>query len=179
MESVINKIKQLPASIETAFSEDLSTLAGYLLIDFDIQFRDSDEKVSKELLIKYIRKCLGIKDNICCAVTRVGTRCTSKVSGSKYCKRHVNKEVFDTPEREFAFKSEIGIEIVKNNTQEQKNTGQLRKQFIEDTFYYADEKFIYNMETMEKEGCIVNDNDNDNGKQFMLTRDPFILNGLD
>lgn len=176
MESVINKIKQLPASIETAFSEDLSTLAGYLLIDFDIQFRDSDEKVSKELLIKYIRKCLGIKDNICCAVTRVGTRCTSKVSGSKYCKRHVNKEVF---EREFAFKNEdkstIGIEIVKNNTQEQKNTGQLRKQFIEDTFYYTDEKFIYNIETMEKEGCIVNDND----KQFVLTRDPFILNGFD
>jgi hypothetical protein len=174
MESVINKIKQLPASIENAFSEDLSTLAGYLLIDFDIQFRDSDEKVSKELLIKYIRKCLGVKDNICCAVTRVGTRCTSKVNGSKYCKRHVNKEVF---EREFAFKSEIVIEIVKNNIQEHlcTNTGQLRKQFIEDTFYYTDEKFIYNIETMEKEGCIVNDND----KQFVLTRDPFILNGFD
>jgi hypothetical protein len=170
MENIITKIKKLPMTIESAYSEELSELAGYLLIDFDIKFRNTEEKVNKDMLVKYIKNCVGIRESVCAAVTRAGTRCTSKANqGSKYCKRHVNKELFDIPERDFASEKKENVKIDFCVTKVEGKSGERKKQFIEDTFYYIDKKYIYNMETMEKEGYIKDE-------EYVLTRDPFILN---
>jgi hypothetical protein len=173
MESVINKIKRLPLSVEEAYNADLESLVSYLLIDFDIQFRGSKENASKEVLTKYIKKCLGMQDKTCNALTRMGTKCMNKANyNSKYCKRHVEKELFDTMERADAVKSDkkMAIEIVGGRDQI-KSKENMSKKFIEDTFYYIDEKYIYNMDTMEKEGYI----DSEKGVRYILTKDPFVL----
>lgn len=177
MESVINKIKRLPLSVEEAYNADIEALVTYLLIDFDIQFRGSKENVSKEVLTKYIKKCIGMHDKTCSALTKMGTKCTNKANhNSKYCKRHAEKELFDTMERDFALRSEpkMGIEIVDQIKEESKDN--MKKKFIEDTFYYIDEKYIYNMDTMEKEGYIESGDAGEGVKlNFILTKDPFVL----
>ena len=118
----------------------------------------SDEALLEMILTaerKIIKRCIG------CTNTSPISQCSrNAIDNFDYCKTHLSK---------IGLKSETKYEAQNVELLQQTNTHQrdLKKTFIQDSFYYIDEKFIYNM-TFEKVGYISLD-------EFILTSDPFIL----
>ena len=61
--------------------------------------------------------------------------------------------------------ADILIQAHKERLNVSKN---LKKQFIEDTFYWIDDKYIYDIDSYEKVGII-------EYNEFKLTSDPYLL----
>lgn len=124
---------------------------------FDL--RVDDKEILKVLYTdKCVKRCIG--------TTTTGTisQCTrNAIENVNYCKIHMYKIGLVKTE-------EINIKIdCIENISSNKNIKNLNKKFINDSFYYTDDKYIYDMNTNNKVGYI-----NDN--EYILTNDPFILN---
>lgn len=109
---------------------------------------------------KILNRCIGTTS------TGIISQCTrNAIDKFDYCKTHMykigyikNKEETDTI---------IYIENVQN-TKNDRDTQDLKKKFINDSFYYVDDKFIYD-KFNNKVGYI-------NNQEYILSSDPFILN---
>jgi hypothetical protein len=110
---------------------------------------------------KIIKRCLGISSTF--------TQCTSNaLQDQDYCKRHLKYSVLNK-ELDPAFE----ITKIKNKIDESKI--KMSKKFINDTFYFIDTKYIYDIEENDNVGekvGIINKN------KFLLTSDPFILHSI-
>lgn len=111
--------------------------------------------------IKTVPRCIGTTSS-----TPISQCSRNAIGGSQYCKKHMYN---------------IGLSVdkmhtdnvsfyVKKRKPEQVCESQLTKKFIEDTFYYIDKYYIYDI-NKEKVGYIENGN-------CILTSDPFILGML-
>jgi hypothetical protein len=109
------------------------------------------------------KQCVGLLKNY--------KQCTKNaLSEQNYCSIHIHK--YKSKEQEIKNVLDIdNNQEIQLETKEEfvldKNT--LKKKFIEDTFYYIDDKFIYDMSNLDKVGYIKDD-------FFHLTTDPFLLN---
>lgn len=111
---------------------------------------------------KIIKRCLGISSTF--------TQCTSNaLQDQEYCKRHLKYSVLNK-ESDNSQEPEFEITKIKNKFQDESKI-KMNKKFINDTFYFTDTKYIYDIETLEKVGII-------NKKKFFLTSDPFILQSI-
>jgi len=117
----------------------------------------SDDKLYKILLEqKIIKRCIG------CTNTVPINQCSrNAIDNFDYCKTHLYKISL---KGENIAKSSINICKDKDIKKDKLN---LTKKFIDDTFYYIDEKLIYNT-NLEKVGYI-------NNNEYILSSDPFIL----
>jgi hypothetical protein len=162
----IKKTNKLSENLRKAYLKDINSICCILCNEFNIYNKQHNEQVDSNNLYKFILTQFDIQNQICCAITMSNTRCTRKcISESKYCKLHVSKQLLSKQQ------VQPTIDILYISQQQSTNTT-LEKQFIDDSFYYVDNKYIYD-ENYVKAGII---NINELGKKdFILTDDPFIL----
>lgn len=170
---LIKRICNLPNNLERAYINDISTVIDQLLEEYSICYKETNVSVPRNILLgRFKLKLLNKEEtNFCNGFSKNGNKCTNKTfEESKYCKRHhylTFKEQFETVN----LKSDIVIFNTNNETKKQ-DTSTLQKKMIDDTFYYIDDEFIYEIDTLQKVGYIEMDGTN---KNYILTSDPFIL----
>jgi hypothetical protein len=192
--NLIEKTKKLGPTIEKTFNNDLDKILDVMISEFDIYYRGSSDKVSKEIL--YEKFCFRISEssdkfiNNCSAITNSGTPCSNKkYKNSKYCKKHMSKEIMEKYQERFYENSQTwDTQTCKIETIEYENNidiTKLTKKFIDDSFYYIDDKFIYDTIDYRKVGYVDSKNfgsdidfGNNEDRVFVLTEDPFILCNL-
>lgn len=173
---LIRRIRNLPINLERAYLNDISSIIDKILEEYDIFYKDTEQKVKREILLNKFKLDLLDKreeTNFCKGFSKNGNKCINKTfEDSKYCKRH-HYLTFRDQFNETPIKQDIII--LNDNNETQKETLDINKfttKMIDDTFYYVDSNFIYDKETLKKVGYIENDQDT---KNYILTDDPFIL----
>ena len=171
LERLCKRVTNIPSSIVRAYTKDISKILEDVFFEYDIHYKDTQEKVPKEILM---RKFLSIFDNseqdvkICLGVSQNGNKCCRRVrEGSDYCKTHQYLE----------YRSQIGEKqkdvqdvfvIESSGLPKTFDKSQLKNYQIDGTFYYVDDSFVYDKNTLERVGYT-------EGSRYILTDDPFIL----
>lgn len=184
---IVKKIDNLSISLYNAINNDIDGLCKNLCQELDIFKRGQMQHIiSPEELKQIIKKYLviNLEPKFCQGITKQNNRCTRKaILDSKYCQSHTNKYYLHNNNNTCL------NNVINNNTTEQvtitalqtnainKNRFRvddidMKTKFIGDTFYYTDNKYIYDKNTLDKIGYV-------NGKDYILTDDPFILDELD
>lgn len=168
----ITKSKNLSESIEKDIITDINTIASALIDKYTI-YSDST-KVSQKELVDFITDMYQFEVNKkqCAGVTKIGQQCINNAyKSSKYCKKHIKLGLTYTP---FSKMTQESIVFLERGNQQHEQIKQkekkLEKVFIEDSFYFIDEHYIYNVSDNEKVGYI------DDNKNYVFTSDPFVLN---
>jgi hypothetical protein len=176
IKKLITKINTLSNNIQSAYKNDIEILINYIMEDFDIYERGSNIRIKKEQILNYIQNKLNIEKKTCNALTKNNTLCTRGCYlDSDYCKLHVNKMFFDNQNKQPHIPTTELCDLLviendnKNNISNKDNN--FSKKFIDDSFYYIDTHYIYDIETYEKVGYIKNG-------EYILTDDPFVLDEL-
>jgi hypothetical protein len=152
----INEAKFLENYKKKIINECIKTLLKECNITDKYDNICDEIKLKKILLTEKTKRCIG------CTNTTPIVQCSRKtVDKFNYCKIHLHK--IAVKDNKIVYENLY----VKQNKSENINKSNLTKKFIEDTFYYLDNVFIYNM-NIEKVGYI-------QGKDYILTSDPFIL----
>ena len=158
MNSVTDEHKFLESYKKKIIKETLKTICkNYTIYDSDDNLVDF-ETIQKQLLLsKTLKRCVGTTN------TSPVTQCTrNAVENYDYCRTHLYKMCLKT---ESVDDVSFEIEFNLNKVNECKNN--LKKKLIDDSFYYIDEKFIYDT-NYNKVGYIEDE-------RYILTSDPFIL----
>lgn len=139
-------------------------LKNYVILDKNMD-KVKEETLIRDLLnVEQVERCSGV-------VSSGGgfTQCTRNASDNgAYCKTHVKKYQNKTAAKRISVQDEM-LYLVKSQVGiDDKN---LKKVFIEDSFYFVDDNFIYDNvnQILSKVGYI------EQG-EYVLTDDPFILN---
>lgn len=176
---LIRRIRNLPINLERSYMNDISNIIDNLLEEYDIFYKDTSEKVKRGIILNKFKIDLLDKreeTNFCAGFSKNGNKCINKTfEDSKYCKRH-HYLTFKEQLNEYTNNITNDIFILDNNEKTIKendiNINDLKTKLINDTFYYIDEQFIYEKDTLQKVGYIENELDT---KNYILTDDPFIL----
>lgn len=158
MNFVTDEQKFLESYKKKIIKETLKTICkNYTIYDSDDNLVDF-ETIQKQLLVsKTLKRCIGTTS------TSPVNQCTrNAVENYDYCRTHLYKMCLKT---DCVDDVSFEIEFNLNKVNECKNN--LKKKLIDDSFYYIDEKFIYDTH-YNKVGYI------EDGK-YILTSDPFIL----
>lgn len=134
-----------------------------LIKNFKVYNNNTNTVVSEKDIINII--CAPKILNRCIGTTTTGiiSQCTrNAIDKFEYCKTHMYKIGYIKKKEET--NTIIYIESVQNT----KNTEDLKRKFINNSFYYVDDKFIYD-KFSNKVGYI-------NNQEYILSSDPFILN---
>jgi hypothetical protein len=120
------------------------------------------ETLQKEILTpKIIKRCIGATN------TSPITQCSrNTIENYDYCKTHLYKICLQSHEN-IPDTSLIEYNINTKCEYKKQDKSNLKKKFIDDSFYFIDYKFIYDM-THIKVGYIHNN-------EYILTSDPFVL----
>lgn len=173
---LIRRIRNLPMNLERSYLNDIGNIIDKILEEYDIFYKDTEEKVKRGILLNKFKIDLLDKQEetiFCAGFSKNGNKCINKTfEDSKYCKRH-HYLTFRDQFNETAIKQDIVVLNNSNNESKTKiNIDNLKTKMIDDTFYYVDDCFIYEQETLKKVGYIENES---NTKNYILTDDPFIL----
>jgi hypothetical protein len=129
---------------------------NYIILNDNNQEINEEELLNQLLKPKIIKRCVG---------TTKGTpvlQCTrNALDGYDYCKSHLYKLCLQET------KQNVNLPEVSFQKLEKSDITGLQKVFIDDSFYFVDDKYIYDTNNI-KVGYISN-------KEFILTSDPFIL----
>lgn len=180
---VVKKSLKFTKELEDAFEKDIVLLIDYITNNFEI-YDKSNKKLKKDDVLENINNNFYKKNSITCyAITKSGVRCTRKcypsMDGKNYCKTHINNaykynnsnktnntnNLYNNCENDTVYVLENKHEMLHKN---------FIKKFINDEFYYIDDKFIYD-NSYNKCGYIHNDTDNKLDVEYIFTDDPFIL----
>jgi flagellar hook assembly protein FlgD len=135
-----------------------------LLKDLSVSFTITNENNSIVKLEELKNIYLNTIKIRCVAVNNNGNQCKkNNYKNGLYCKTHYSLN----EEKSTNIKETITIN--KQNIDDFVNSKNLTKILINDSFYFIDCKYIYELKTLEKVGYI-----NSNGK-YILTDDPFLL----
>ena len=176
LQKISKRFKNLEEHLKKAYKKDVTEIIMEIFEKYDILYKNSNNTVKyKEFLDHFINGLEDKKENICLGISQNGNKCCRKAQdNSNYCKVHFylefrNKE--DNQKRDTIF-------IINENNKDNKfdvKKQNLQKVFIEDSFYYKDDKFIYDTFkntdgtiNYQKVGYIENN-------KLILTDDPFIL----
>lgn len=171
LERLCKKVTNIPSNISRAYTKDISKILDDIFFEYDIHYKDTQEKVQKEILM---RKFLSVFDNsdqdvkICIGVSQNGNKCCRRVrEESNYCKTHqylgYKSKINDEKQNSNLFVIESSELQNKLDKYEPHTSIQ-----IDGTFYYVDEWFAYDKITLERVGY-------KEGSKYILTDDPFIL----
>lgn len=124
------------------------------------------ETLQQEILTpKNIKRCVGTTN------TTPISQCTrNTLDNYNYCKTHLYKICLQSQLQENNCQTSPINFITPTEIKYTKNKNNLKKKFIEDSFYFIDDKFIYDTDYI-KVGYIQHND-------FVLTSDPFVLETL-
>lgn len=170
LERLCKRVSNLQNSIERAYTKDLSNILNDIFFEYDIFYKNTNEVVQKEILLRRFLSVFGKQPEthkICLGISQNGNKCCKRAQEeSDYCKTHKYLEFRqrvqnkDTSENLFVIENSV---VPKNL-----DVSQFKTHLIDDTFYYIDSSFIYDKQTLERVGYI-------EGDKFVLTDDPFVL----
>lgn len=165
----ISKILQNSSiKIEKAYINDIIKITNMIFEEYDITYKNTKIAVEKEIFLNKF-KTVFKNDNvlICKGISKNGNKCSRKANeNSNYCKTHnylSYREIINE-------KCDDNIFIVESNTENQ-NILEIEKmelKLINDSFYYTDNNYIYEKDTLNKAGYVYK-------QEYILTDDPFIL----
>lgn len=170
----ISRLRNVSLELEKSYIKDLINVIDVIYQECDVVERGTKKFVSKEELI--VRCKLGMKNDICKAMCQSGSKCIRKcVDGGEYCKMHIglsikySMNVVSVNDKDMNGVDMNGVDMngVDMSGVDMSGVG-METKFIEDTFYYVDEKYVYDRGTMERVGYR-------SGGEYILTSDPFIL----
>jgi hypothetical protein len=166
IERLIKQLENVTSNVRDSYVKDITTIVNSMLCDYDIFYKDTNQRVNANILInKFKTNLQKQKSNIvCCGISKNGNRCTKKaLDDSDYCKTHNYLE-----QRSKINNKDENLYIITNtNNNTNQNNNDLQLKFIEDSFYYIDNEYIYDRDTMENVGYIYED-------QYILSNDPFV-----
>lgn len=172
----VNKLRNVSLDLEKLYIRDVTSMINVIYEECDVVERGTKKFISKEELIARCR--LGIRENICKAMCKSGSKCIRKsVDGGEYCKMHIGLSIKDSINSVVSMQMYENMEIEikdekEKDEKEMNDMSGMRSKFIEDVFYYVDDKYIYDKGTSEKVGYI------SDGK-YILTDDPFVLGAFE
>ncbi|NBP01672.1 MAG: hypothetical protein EBU90_16360 [Proteobacteria bacterium] len=179
----------LPKSFQKALKKDVQKIINYISVNFDVYKRGTQQLTGETELLDQVLTALMIEEPLCAAITKNGSKCIRKAQAeSKYCRQHAFKAFtgnYTTPlhttplhtahtltnnQNELA-----GISFVECNPGDgmTNEMASLKKHFIEDSFYWVDEQYIYDLNNYNRVGYIDTQTSN---PEYVLTDDPFLLN---
>lgn len=172
LERLCKRVTNIPSSISRAYTKDISKILDDVFFEYDIHYKDTREKVPKEILI---RKFLSVFDNseqddvkICMGVSQNGNKCCRRVrEGLNYCKTHQYLEYRSRSQTVEKQNNDVFI-IENSDLPKTLDKSELKTFQIDGTFYYVDDSFVYDKNTLERVGYT-------EGSRYVLTDDPFIL----
>lgn len=176
--------------LKKEYIKTIENLINEMYNDYDIYERESKRYINKnELLNKILFKINSdfsdnkINKKICSGIYKNGNRCNKNVADDNiYCKKHLEEIEMENQkiEQEYKYEQYEGQrqeqqqdENEENEIYNNKVINKLQSKFINDSFYYIDDHFIYDKEDYQKIGYI--DNTNNDSPKFIFTQDPFLL----
>lgn len=171
------KLGTISSNFEKAYENDINIIIDNLFDEYDILYKDTDTNVQKSIIINKFLSILGKSHDeiICNGFSQNGNKCFRKANrNSQYCKTHNYLTFKQQQQSTISSSGSVNKDMVillqsKNEEEKPKlNTNKLKKQLIEDTFYYIDDLYIYSIDSLERVGYI-------DDSKFYLTDDPFIL----
>ena len=170
LERLHKRIGNIPSSFERAYKKDIAVIIDNLFLEYDIHYKDTSTQVQKAIILNRFLSLLGgpREDVICKGISQNGNKCCRKAQdGSEYCKTHsylaFRQQTSSSEQPDVLF-------VIENDNKNNLNVdkSKLNKTLIEDTFYYTDNSFVYDTNSLERVGYV-------EGDKFFLTDDPFIL----
>ena len=182
--NVSKTARELPKNIQKALIDDIHKIVKYISVNFDVYKRGTQQLTGETQLLEQVLAELMIEEPICAAITKSGTKCIRKAQAeSRYCRQHALKAFtnnYNTPLQ--AIQTQASpldasyLTLIESNQENQSPAGDsLKKQFIEDSFYWVDSQYIYDLNNYHKVGYI-DSQTNAKSPEFVLTDDPFLLN---
>lgn len=174
--------------LKREYIKSIEKLINDLYEEYDIHDRQTKVYINKtELLNKILFRInseCSENQGICSGIFKNGNSCNKKtVDNTNFCKKHlleIQNEKLLTKYKSQEHSQQIQEHYQEENpdefeieSQEIKN---LKTKFINDAFYYIDDKYIYDKNTYEKVGYIQNKDTTEN--QFIFTENPFLLGTL-
>lgn len=158
--SQVNKFRQ-----DTVKQVIKKVLKNYVVLDKNLDKVDEESLMTEILRQDEPERCSGVVSS--------GTKfsqCTRNASNDLgYCKIHAKK--YQSNQSYQKVEEVKGEKLYLVKTEVKNSSTRLKKVFIEDSFYFVDDNFIYDKsnESLSKVGYV------DKGN-YILTDDPFILN---
>jgi hypothetical protein len=181
LQKISKRFENLQDHLEKAYTKDIKEIIQNVFKEYDILDKNTSDPVSFDTFLNKFLFSVKEEIPICLGISQNGNKCCRKSQPySNYCKIHfylefknkVNNKLLENNSTEGIFIIDKQNNEKDTNTENTENIKNLEKIFIEDTFYYKDNQFIYDTVNFEKVGYIDNVNGNDN---LILTDDPFIL----
>ena len=179
LDKCITRAESVSTGLKHGIIKDIQKIADAITTTYKVT--NADNQVDSNELAIFISGLFSsyTKPQSCSALTKNGTQCSGNVSNSsKYCKRHQRQgmiaHIMSRPSS--SLDTDIVIFNGNNNSSNsqssnpQLNANLLKKQFIDDSFYFVDDKYIYHPDTLNKVGYI-----SPTTNDYILTDDPFEL----
>lgn len=160
---ISNEQKFLEQYKKKIIKDMLKTLCKqYTIFDSNDNEVNIDSLQKQFLFPKVVKRCVGTTN------TNPVSQCSKNaLDNYDYCKIHLYKMCLSKHEdKNDSYIPPIEFTCITNSDTNREST-QLKKKFIEDSFYFVDDKFVYDS-TNNKVGYISNG-------EYILTSDPFIL----
>lgn len=175
----LDKITQIlqnsSMKIEKAYINDILKITDCIFEEFDITYKNTNVQVDKTIFLNKFKRAFKTNNILICkGISKNGNKCSRKASeNSKYCKTHnylSYREMINEKFENIQINNPDPINIIQNEDILEKpiKIENMELKFIDDSFYYIDNKFIYEKDTLNKVGYIHND-------EYILSDDPFIL----
>lgn len=163
--------KRLHSNITKAYTKDIIKLVEESFFEYDIFYKDTNQKVDKQNFLKKFLWIFEENDNqskICNGFSQNGNKCYRRVfEDTNYCKTHQYLN-FKKSETVKISNDIYFIDQSQSNFNNQLNINNLKTQEIDGSFYYIDNNFVYDKHTLERVGYVEQN-------KYFLTDDPFIL----
>jgi hypothetical protein len=164
----ISKILQNSSiKIEKAYVNDIIKITNMIFEEYDITYKNTEIAVERDIFLNKFKSVFKNENNLICkGISKNGNKCSRKVNeNSNYCKTHNYLSY-----REMVNDKCDNIFVIESNKVNQDNLkiDNMELKLIKDSFYYTDNNYIYEKDTLNKAGYIYNN-------EYILTDDPFIL----
>jgi hypothetical protein len=164
----ISKILQNSSiKIEKAYVNDIIKITNMIFEEYDITYKNTEIAVERDIFLNKFKSVFKNENHLICkGISKNGNKCSRKVNeNSNYCKTHnylsYREMINDKCDNIFVIEShKVNQDNLKIENMELK--------LIQDSFYYTDNNYIYEKDTLNKAGYIYNN-------EYILTDDPFIL----
>uniref|UniRef100_A0A6C0E0S0 Uncharacterized protein n=1 Tax=viral metagenome TaxID=1070528 RepID=A0A6C0E0S0_9ZZZZ len=168
--------KRVTEKLHAALENDIKHMIKHLLQTCDIHCRKTKKQMEESEIYETISsQFMHVK--YCSAVLKNNKRCSKKIMDNNlYCNLHKDKsnETWAQTYRNFLDDAPSVLAPTELNvvTPSELNAKGLIMKFIDDQFFYVDDTYIYDKETLERCGYV---NKSDCNEKYILCNDPFVL----
>jgi hypothetical protein len=176
LNKALKKVMDIEKAIRSAYMKDVDSIVTKIFGECDVCDKETKAPIKKDELLKRVYMELEREQN-CCAITKSNTKCTRKSQPhSQYCKSHMFYNIDAKMTKASVVEEEVFIvEMDYSSEIDGKTKENMHLKFIEDAFYYIDDKFIYDKSDLSLVGYIEKTCEK---SEYILTNNPFVLKTL-